>query len=179
MQSFTAKPTFTNLVKFFALMTLIAMVTPAFAWEIDFSRRQNDDKKTYETRLPASVLAKPEEAQKESFMGVFEVSEPSQDIVILNTDKGFVPETVRLRKNAKYKVQVVNVNDKSKNVSFILDSFSEHHATYFGQVKSFELSPKAEGIFSFQSPETGAQGKIIVYAPAPAIKKDSRTPASE
>lgn len=176
-QNFTAKPLLTKIVQTFAVLALVTIVVPAFAWDIDFSRRQNDHKKTYETRLPASVLAKPEEASKETFLGVFEVSEPTQDIVILNTESGFVPETVRLQKNGKYRVQVVNVNDKNKNVSFILDSFSENHSTYFGKVKSFDLAPKADGIFAYQSPETGAQGKIIVYTPAG--KKAGRVPASE
>lgn len=103
-------------------------------------------------------------ATKSSFIDrVFDPGEPSQDIVILNTAKGFVPNTIRIRKDGRYTVHVVNVNEKEKNVSFILDGFSEHHATFFGKVKSFKLEPRKEGVYSFLSPETAVEGKFIVF----------------
>jgi len=93
---------------------------------------------------------------------LFDPGQPSQDIVILNTERGFVPNTIRVRKDARYTVHVVNVNEKEKNVSFILDGFSEHHATFFGKVRAFRLEPKKEGVYSFLSPETSAEGRFIV-----------------
>lgn len=99
---------------------------------------------------------------------VFDPGEPSQDIVILNTERGFVPNTIRIRKDGRYTIHVVNVNDKEKNVSFILDGFTEHHATFFGKVKTFRIEPRKEGVFSFLSPETAVEGKIIVYSSGPA-----------
>lgn len=101
-----------------------------------------------------------------------EISSPSQTLVILNTENGFVPDQLRLKKGVNYRIHVVNVNEKEKNVSFVLDAFSEHHATYFGKQKTFEISPKTEGIFSYQCPETAKQGRIVIYG-------DERTPASE
>ncbi len=138
------------------------------AWEVDLSRRQKDLKSM---RLPASIV---DEAQSKQDIttNFFEAVDPTQDIVIMNTEKGFVPETVRLKKGQSYKIFIVNVNEKEKNTSFILDAFSEHHATYFGQQKSFIVSPKADGIFSYQCPETSVQGKVIVYS------DDHRKPAS-
>jgi hypothetical protein len=106
---------------------------------------------------------------------LFDGGEPVQEIVILNTDKGFVPSTVRVRKNGRYRIHVVNVNDREKNVSFILDGFSEHHATYFGKIKSFTLEAKKEGVFSFLSPETSAEGRLVVFNPQVSI----REPATE
>lgn|GEM_PF-1042494 len=100
-----------------------------------------------------------------------QVSEPGQEIVILQTEKGFVPDTVRMRKDARYTVHVVNVNEKEKNVSFILDAFSEHHATYFGKVRTFTLEPKKDGVYSFQSPETAAEGRLIVYTQEPQVRE--------
>ncbi len=88
---------------------------------------------------------------------------PSQELVILNTDKGFVPETIRVRKDARYVVHVVNVNTKEKNVSFMLNSFSEYHGTYFGKLTTFTITPKKEGVFSFQCPETSSEGRMVVY----------------
>jgi hypothetical protein len=73
----------------------------------------------------------------------------------------------------------VNVNEKEKNVSFILDGFSEHHATYYGKIKSFRLEPKKEGVYSFQSPETSAEGKLVVFSPQMALPASVRGPASE
>jgi plastocyanin len=140
------------------------------AWDVDMSRRQKDLKSL---RMPASIT---DQAQKpnSTLTNFFEAVEPTQEIVIMNTEKGFVPETLRLKKGGNYKIFVVNVNDKEKNVSFIMDAFSEHHATYFGEQKSFTVTPKADGIFSFQCPETASQGRVIVFD-----DKDNRKPASE
>lgn len=139
------------------------------AWEVDFSRRQKDLKSM---RLPASITDQKADPNEKMVSNFFEAVEPTQEIVIMNTKAGFVPETIRLKKGQSYKIFVVNVNDKEKNTSFVLDSFSEHHATYFGEEKSFSISPKADGIFSFQCPETASQGKIIVTT------DEGRKPAS-
>jgi hypothetical protein len=131
--------------------------------------------------VPSEDLGKKPEPSKGVFEQLFDAGEPVQEIVILNTDKGFVPNTVRVRKNARYKITVVNVNEKEKNISFILDGYAEHHATYFGKVKSFALNATKEGVFSFQSPETAAEGKLVVYAPAINVRETTtvRAPASE
>ncbi len=115
------------------------------------------------------ILAVSKAKSNSSFIErVFDPGEPSQDIVILNTERGFVPNTIRVRKDGRYTVHVVNVNDKEKNVSFILDGFAEHHATFFGKVKTFRIEPRKEGVFSFLSPETAVEGKFIVYSAGPA-----------
>jgi plastocyanin domain-containing protein len=153
------------------------------AWDVDFSRREKDLKSM---RLPASVVDEPQKPKDENiFSGFFEAVSPTQEIVIMNTDKGFIPETVRLKKGQQYKLFIVNVNGKEKNSSFILDAFSEHHATYFGEQKEFTISPKTDGIFSFQCPETAKQGRIIVYTDDNKNDKQNsslettRLPASE
>ncbi|MEZ0391202.1 MAG: cupredoxin domain-containing protein [Pseudobdellovibrionaceae bacterium] len=125
------------------------------------SRRKKDLKSM---RLPASIVDVQKKPEDEMAANFFKSVEPTQEIVIMNTDNGFVPGTVHLKKGQNYKIFVVNVNDKEKNTSFVLDAFSEHHATYFGQQKSFSISPKADGIFSFQCPETAKQGRIIVFS---------------
>ncbi|MEO0336488.1 MAG: hypothetical protein AAF202_08840, partial [Pseudomonadota bacterium] len=65
----------------------------------------------------------------------------------------------------------------------VLDTFSQHHATYYGEVKSFHLNPKKEGVYSFVCPETSAQGKLVVVSPSspapPMTDVEMRTPASE
>lgn len=156
----------------FSTVALLALglATPANAWEVDFSRRQTDFKRVVnQSRLPASAASSEKAGLIEK---VFEVAEPTQDLVILNTDKGFVPETVHLRKGATYRVHVVNVNESEKNISFVLDAFSEHHSTVFGRTKTFTISPKADGVFDFLCPETAMQGRIVVAAPerAPASR---------
>lgn len=145
----------------------------ASAWEVDFSRRQVDfNKVNNEDRLPASIR----EDQSASILSkVFDSAEPAQDIVIMNTDKGFVPDTVRLKKGGNYRIHVVNVNGKEKNVSFVLDAFSEHHNTVFGEQKTFNVTPKTDGIFSYQCPETAVQGKFIIYSDSASA---DRKPAS-
>lgn len=156
-----------------ALLLLFAV--NAQAWEVDFSRRQVEfNKVDNNDRLPASV----QEDQSASILSkVFDSVEPTQDIVIMNTDKGFVPDTVRLKKGNNYRVHIVNINGKEKNVSFVLDAFSEHHNTVFGEQKVFNVTPKTDGIFSYQCPETAVQGKFIIYSDASA-GNSSRKPAS-
>ncbi|MES2965532.1 MAG: hypothetical protein V4760_16750 [Bdellovibrionota bacterium] len=189
----TNKRTFTKaLVLASAAIVMIAGQAQA-DWSVDFSRRARQSRETdlnaaakpYGDRAPASANAAPvspsvstdvdDSKSKGLFDTVFETGEPIQEIVILNTERGFVPSTVRVRKNGRYKVTVVNVNEKEKNVSFILDGFSEHHATYYGKTKTFMLEPKKDGVFSYQSPETAAEGKLVVFNPQATI----RIPASE
>lgn len=160
--------------KIAAVCISLLLVTPASrAWEVDLSRRQSElSKITNQDRLPASTSA--DETQS-IFGQVFDSVEPTQDIVILNTEKGFVPDTIRLKKGNTYRIHVVNVNAKEKNVSFILDAFSEQHNTVFAQEKVFNLSPKVNGVFSYQCPETAMQGKVIVIS---SSSDSERKPAS-
>jgi plastocyanin domain-containing protein len=137
------------------------------------SRRRLDfNRVTDQNRLPASTTV---DETTTLFGQVFDSVEPTQDIVILNTDKGFVPETVRVKKGSSYRIHVVNVNSKDKNVSFVLDAFSEHHNTVYGQDRTFNINPKVDGIFSYQCPETAMQGKFIVISNTP---DSERKPAS-
>ena len=98
------------------------------------------------------------------FESLFEPSGAIQDIVLLNTEKGFLPETITLRKNQVYRFHVVNVNEKNKNVSFKFDAFSENHNTIFGKPKEFQVQPKQEGVFSFHCPETELKGKVVIIS---------------
>lgn len=185
-------------IKSAVVFVLLAASVARADWSIDFSRRniktrENDlnaplkPSASMSSRAPASVGGGPQESQvvdptvseppkKGVLDTIFDSGEPIQDVVIILTDKGFVPSTVRVRKGGRYKVHVVNVNEKEKNVSFMLDGFSEHHATYYGKIKVFVLEPKKEGTYSFQSPETSSEGKLIVFG---APTTNVRVPASE
>jgi hypothetical protein len=146
-------------------------------WKVDFSRRAQQTR-TQDLREPASSGEMPVQASEPGFFdSLFQSGEVAQEIVVLNTEKGFIPSTIRVKRGLNYQIHVVNVNEKEKNVSFVLDSFSEHHATYYGKIKSFTIRPQKDGVFKFVSPETSAQGKLVVY---PGEKeKDLRAPASE
>jgi hypothetical protein len=135
-------------------------------WTVDLSRRTQNTR-TKDLREPASselpIIApdgrvtvpttmssdQMQPPPPSFFESLFRSGEISQEIVVLNTDKGFVPSTLRLRKGLNYQIHVVNVNEKEKNVSFVLDSFSEHHATYYGKIKSFVIRPQKEGVYKF------------------------------
>lgn len=180
-----------------AITVTIAIVASDIAradWSIDLSRRTqqmrrselNKDAygrgpasvKTFEGEEPPPPAEVPLSRRDTGYIeDVFDVGAPLQDIVILNTERGFVPNTIRLRKDGRYQIHVVNVNEKEKNVSFILDGFSEHHATFFGKVKTFKLEPRKEGVYSFLSPETAVEGKFIVFATGPDTPK-LRVPAT-
>lgn len=170
-----------------ALLTVVSSTASA-EWNVDFSRRSRAVRETdlsdvgedVPLRGPASVvptenIGKKEEAPKGVFDTIFDSGEPVQEIVIMNTEKGFVPSTVRVRVGGRYKVSIVNVNEKEKNVSFILDGFSEHHSTYYGKVKTFSLEPKKDGLFSFVSPETASEGRLIVFNPQVTLRAPAAT----
>lgn len=101
-------------------------------------------------------------------------ADPSNEIVILNTEAGFIPAKVQLRAGEAYKIHVVNLNMREKNTSFLMDAFTQSHNTVFGVQKTFNVEPQVEGIFSYQCPETGIQGQVVVVQD-PA---DKRKPAS-
>jgi plastocyanin domain-containing protein len=140
-------------------------------WTFDFSRRSKDIK-DYEKMMPKESLK-----QKTIFQSVFEPSVPLQEVVIMNTDRGFIPSTLNVKEGMRYKVHIVNINETEKNISFVMDAFSEHHATYFGKVKTFTIEPKKSGVYSFQCPETSAQGRLVVYPGRSAL--GPRLPASQ
>lgn len=156
-QTFTREKIFTKILVFGLL--LLGEFAHA-EWEIDLSRRRRQTEKTTETAAPVSAGD-----QVLNFVEkVIPVQGSSQDVVILNTDKGFLPRTVHLKKNQSYTLHIVNVNEKEKNTSFILDAFKESHGTYFGQIKSFTIRPDKDGIFNFQCPETSIEGRMVIYS---------------
>ncbi|MBC7421800.1 MAG: cupredoxin domain-containing protein [Bdellovibrio sp.] len=116
------------------------------------------------TDKPAQMAAK-QSADEEILQAIkkaVQPTEPTKEIVILNTESGFIPDKVRVKKGEAYKVHIVNLNMKEKNVSFLMDSFTQSHNTIFGVRKSFNIEPQVEGIFSYQCPETGIQGQMVV-----------------
>ena len=154
-------------------------------WTVDFSRRFKEVQ-TNDLRAPASLDAptpvgkqKPlPEAKGTSSQGIFNslwsVSEPSQEIVILNTAKGFVPSTVRLKQGFTYRFHIVNINPKEKNVSFVMDSLSEQHGTFFAEPTTFNLKAEQDGVHKFACPETSIEGRLIITP-----NTEVRAPASE
>jgi len=147
-------------------------------WTIDFSRRTNSGATSASASESAAVTSAVEESPSSVrgqmnredndpsiFSRIFSTSgseDPAQEIVIMQTESGFVPKKVQVRQGFTYKISVVNVNEKERNVSFVMDAFSEHHATYYGKIKSFIIHPQQDGVFSYQSPETAFQGQLVV-----------------
>jgi plastocyanin domain-containing protein len=133
-----------------------------------------------------SVISKPGEAtagQKDTEIlkaihKAVQPVEPTNQIVILNTEKGFVPDKIRVKKGEAYKVHVVNINMREKNTSFIMDSFTQSHNTVFAAEKTFNIVPQVEGIYSYQCPETGVQGQLIVVSDENPSSKTKRKLAS-
>lgn len=158
----------------FKLLIAIAVFTfvarSVFAFEIDFSRRKPFMKGN---EVQGQVQPVPETPSPTSVQAVKNNFEASQDVVILNTEKGFVPKNLSLKEGVKYKIHVVNVNEKEKNVSFIMSAFAEHHGTYYGEIKTFEVTPTKEGVYTYQCPETSLEGKVVV------IPQNQRSIASE
>lgn len=183
--------TFTR-AKLFTSLLLFVGVTAHAEWTVDFSRRSQQTRSqdlrapaSYDTPvavddigMPVTDAVMPAASAPKStggfFAELFDSTPVTQEIVVLQTDKGFVPSTVRVKRGLSYQIHIVNVNEKEKNVSFVLDSFSEHHATFYGKIKTFVIKPQKEGVFKFVSPETSAQGKLVVFPDGP----ENRMPAS-
>lgn len=147
-------------------------------WMFDFSRRQKD-------LADIENQQKVYKEEKKSLLDmVTDRQEPMQDLVIINTDSGFQPQQVQVKRGQRYRVHVVNINKENKNVSFMFDAFSQHHGTFFGEEVVFEIEPHKEGLFDFHCPETSAKGKLVVYASDSPIESPLesirlRHPASE
>lgn len=173
---------FTRVKMYTKILLLTGVFTSqAFAWEVDLSRRQKDLQ-----RNPASAPQPVIELPVPGFIKDFIVGEKAKggDIVIINTEKGFVPNQINLTAGESYTIHVVNVNETEKNISFILDSFAQHFGTFFGKAKSFTIDATKEGVYTFISPEVAAEGKIVVTKSEPQPKMvqpevDHRLPASE
>ncbi len=147
--------------KILVLSICVCINFSAQAWEVDFSRREVDFKRVQNTnRMPTSVQSEEKYGLIESF--VEPVTEGTKDIVVMNTDEGFVPSSIPIKKGGAYRLHVVNVNSKFKNSSFSLDEFSQHHSTLFGKVVVMDLNPKVDGVFKFHCPETGFKGQVVV-----------------
>lgn len=145
-------------IKILILSLLVCEISFA-GWEIDLSRRRRDIQK-----IEQATGVKPSTAENTNLIDkITNTPSSNSDIVILNTEKGFLPKSIELRKGETYTLHIVNVNEKEKNTSFIMDSFKEHHSTYFGQIKSFTIKPDKEGIYTFQCPETSIEGRAVIY----------------
>lgn len=159
-------------------ISLIMSLPASAEWMIDFSRRQKD---LVEMEKKHIVYKQ----EKKSVLDmVTDRQAPLEDLVIINTGKGFHPQKVKVKRNQRYRVHVVNVNKEMKNVSFMMDAFSQHHGTYFGEEIVFEIEPRKEGLFDFQCPETSAKGQLVVFASDTPIESPLesirlRRPASE
>lgn len=150
-----------------SLLLSLCFCSWALSWEVDLSRRVKDFTPLHKETVPWPSAQPPSSEEIFSvspLTQMFSSLDTGQVIAILQTEEGFIPNTIRLRKETLYKLHIVNVNEKFKNASFILDSFGQSFGTYFGKPKSFDVNPKVEGTFTFISPETGAQGKIVVFA---------------
>lgn len=146
------------------ILSLIILSFPlsSLAWELDFTKRQVEfTQVTDQKRAPASIQ-RIEPTIPMIQKTAQSLIEPVQEIAILNTANGFIPKILRLKKDMTYKINVVNVHTSEKNLSFVMDAFSESQGTHFGDVNSFTVSPKIEGVFSYICPETAAEGRVVV-----------------
>lgn len=176
LQIFTREKTYINSI-IFGLSVFVSSTAVA-GWNFDFSRRTKEIRqREIEQRSPSSI--QPQVQDEGFFDSLFNSTDPIQELVILNTPNGFVPSTLNVKTGGNYKIHVVNVNEEKKNVSFVLDTFSQHHATYYGDIKSFHIQPKKDGIFTFVCPETSAQGRLVVYPGHADAGPQVRFPASE
>ena len=150
------------------------------AFDLDMSRRQPEVSKSdmATTAAPVMIPASDRQAEKstdaeiiEALKNIVNPAEFSREIVIVNTESGFVPDVVQVKKGETYKIHVVNLNMKEKNISFLMDSFTQSHNTIYGNLRTFTIEPKVEGVFSYQCPETGVQGRLVVVPDAAVVRK--------
>jgi hypothetical protein len=111
------------------------------AWEIDFSRRTTETNSIASETLPwpSSQRLNDDFLSESPLKQMFTSIDVGQTISLLHTEEGFIPNTLRLKKDNAYKLYVVNVNEKFKNVSFILDSFGQSFGIYFGKTRTSKI----------------------------------------
>ena len=149
------------------LMILFVGGTTLAEWKVDWSKRiQGQRQNDLKTQSPKDIGGK--DATIFDSLTSSSAQDKSQELIILNTENGFLPDTIKVKEGSRYQVHVVNINEKERNVSFVMDAFSEHHATFFGKLKTFVITPKKEGVYSFFCPETSAQGRMVVLNPVQA-----------
>ena len=148
------------------------------AWDVDLSRRQTEPPQIEVVRNPASDKIVTKSAEKSTdaeivaaLKNVINPAEVAKEIVIVNTETGFIPDVVQVKKGEVYKIHIVNLNMKEKNISFLMDSFTQSHNTIYGNLRTFTIEPKVEGVFSYQCPETGVQGKLVVIPEKTVFRK--------
>ena len=147
---------------------VLILCPSARAWDVDFSRRTEFSQVTDLNRLPRNStnrsLASEDRSESSTplLQRVFEPSLGISDVVIIISDSGFIPSTIRLKKGESYKFHIVNVSTREKNASLIMDAFSERHNAVFGKLKEFSFVPRVDGLFSYQCPELGWQGELVI-----------------
>lgn len=147
----------------FLFIFSFGFINSAYAeWNIDFSRRYQDIlRRDKEEPIMRDVAS---DEMSSGFLDlILDKEAPIQELAIVNTDSGFIPNRVNIKMGYRYKINLVNVNKKNRNVSFMMDDFSEHHGTYYGEKVSFMITPHKEGVYSFLCPETAARGSLVVY----------------
>ena len=140
-----------------ALSFLLSSYLSFADWKIDLSRRAKH------IGIQKYVEVIPKEEKKEVFKYYYSNKHPVQELVIMSTKNGFVPESVSLKSGVQYRIYLINVDKNVKNSSFVMPGFSQYHSMYYGNSKSFIIHPKKEGVFKFESPETQKVGKIVVH----------------
>lgn len=173
-----AKSFIKNFLRLAVFFTFFFTNIKVKAWDIDFSKRQVDFTSVKDERIPASQNTVETATENEAadtaidmIASALKPIEPSQEVIIMQTAQGFVPDKIQLTKGVTYRFHIVNLDPQFKNTSFLFDAFSQSHNTVYGQPKSFVVTPRAEGLFSYQSPETSRQGQVVIV-------DDVRSPAS-
>ncbi len=172
-------PIVKHFTKFFLFIIFSCIQVTVHAWELDLTRRQPEMKQLVKTKTPNEL--KPKESSSLNFTEIAGQLEPEKTIIIINTETGFIPNRISMQKGKSYKIHVVNLNTKEKNISFVLDSFSENHSTYYGELKNFILRPQREGIYSFISPENNFKGEFIVTGESqgPELRSAASSPSEK
>ena len=148
-----------SFIKYITMSLLLFSTAICFAdWKIDLTRRAKH------IGVQKYIEVIPKEEKKQVFKYYHSNKHPIQELVIMQTANGFIPESVSLKSGVQYRVHLVNVDKEVKNSSFVLPKFSQYHSMYYGNAKSFIISPQHEGVFKFESPETQNIGKIIVHS---------------
>ncbi len=160
---------FTKIIGILMLVPLLPQISQAF--EIDFSRRQLQFDKVVDSVVmqPANSVEtslttglSPQLSSQSLLERVFTPPSEVREIAVLLTEAGFVPQTVYLRKGTTCVLHIVNLHPREKNISVVIDAFTENHFLPFGVPKRIELQVKADGVFSFQTPELGSVGRLVV-----------------
>jgi len=120
MLNFQSVPKSTNSFLHRSILVSVFFLASTAKVEIQAIETKNAPRVPTQNKVEHSELPP---SQRFSTRDLFQVSQPSKEIVLLHTANGFVPRQLVLDTSHTFELTIVNVNTSTKTASFFIDEF--------------------------------------------------------